>query len=254
MNAIYVPSLGRPDSSTLRLLKESGLEHYAVVEPHQEEEYRQKSAGTPLLVLPKSGGGIAFVRNWILERQFGSHPQPYWMLDDDITGFFITDPAFKRCLRAPVKEVLAEAEQALKSVPLLAQGALEYHQFAWGNAKPTKVCGYCDVAVLIFPKRVGEIRYRPHMELKEDRDFTLQLLAAGHMTARAAMCSFAAPKNGSNAGGLKAVYDMSGREAIASARMVEAWPGICTKFTKPDGREDVKIKWKAALASGRNSP
>ena len=70
--------------------------------------------------------------------------------------------------------------------------------------------GYCDVCVAIHAARAKRCTFRDACDLKLDRDFTLQVLAAGYETLRITQYSFACPKNGSNAGGLAPVYAIPG--------------------------------------------
>lgn len=233
---IFIPSKGRPDSSTARLLAEAGLPFTIVVEPQDKKAYR----GLPLATLDRNDAGIAFVRNWIKERVGDGW---YWMLDDDIEKFYETKNG--RNHRVTAADAIRGAESLFAGDDTVAQAALEYQQFAWSATKPIKYGGYCDVAVCIHAGRARMCRYRTEVALKEDRDFTLQLLASGYRTARVCKYSFSAPKNGSNAGGLQAEYSVDGKEAAASRKMCQLWPGICTPITKNDGRRDVKINWRA---------
>ena len=235
---IFVPSKCRPQSSTCRLLYEGGVSFQVVVEPQDAESYPPE---WPQVVLPENDRGIAYVRQFILEANGAEH---FWMLDDDITGFY--GVMNRRCVRSEPGTVLTQAEGSLLAVPGLGQGAMEYQQFAWSAARPVKSTGYCDVAVLVDAGlcQRRRIRYRHEMTLKEDRDFTLQILASGATVARSCWTAFSAPANGSNAGGLADVYAQDGRELEACRRMAEAWPGICEPIVKPSGRRDLKIHWK----------
>lgn len=256
---VYVPSKGRPDK--LRTIEslfrgEQTSRHRVtpilVVEPHEADAYRAGISGAGrapsevgVLVLPASNQGITYVRNFILESARLGKQRNFWMLDDDITAFT------RQGKKANGADVLNEAHALFVGLPHLGQGALEYGQFSWGAKTPLKFDGYCDVAVWISVEKTLNLSYRPHLTLKEDRDFTLQVLAAGWQTARAARLGFNAPKNGSNAGGLKDLYQEGGRERLATDRMIEAWPGICSLNIKEDGRPDTKIDWKRAAALGR---
>jgi len=248
---VFIPSKNR--ATAVKTAQQFDDQNYPtiVVEPQDEKAYRQMGWKN-LLVLPKNDQGIAYVRNYILEYVITSRGSVnYWMMDDDISKFikYIDTKGIKLTGEAATYE----AEKHLNQVPNIAQGAMEYNQFAWSQRVECKAIGYCDVAVLMYPKKIGSIRYRSDMNLKEDRDFTIQLLAAGHYTARATKIAFAAPKNGSNKGGLSDFYAQEGREAAASERMVKAWPGICTFNRKSDGRPDVKINWKHALCDNHRS-
>ena len=233
---VYVPSKGRPNSSTAALLDASGVNFSLVVEPSERATYGGK---WPVLVLPENDKGIAYVRNWILTNHTAGW---YWMLDDDITSFCKTEQARNKKISA--SEALEGAGAYFLSDSSIGQASLEYQQFAWSAKKPVKHNGYCDVAVCINKDRVRMLKYRHEVNLKEDRDFTLQVLASGMRTARVCRYSFAAPKNGSNTGGLHGEYSRAGREQAASFLMCQMWPGICTPVTKTDGRKDVKINWR----------
>lgn len=247
---IYIPSKGRPECPTWHHFTEKALREqvFVVVEPQDNAEYFEKLMKKKgnLVVLPENDRGIAFVRNWVLEDARRNGFDWLWMLDDDITSFNRAEGGKNHKIGGD--ECLRGAEEALTEHlgAVLAQGALEYAQFAWSykGGTPYRLNSYCDVAVLINVERTKELQYDPHVVLKEDRDFTLQCLAAGYLTARSSQFSFQAPKNGSNEGGLRDVYQQDGREALASQRMAEKWPGICTPQTKKDGRPDTKINWR----------
>lgn len=235
---VYVPSKGRPSGSTAKLLAESGINFLVVVEPQEYDAYKAV-VGKRLLTLPASNQGIAYVRNWILQHHDSGW---YWMLDDDITAFFKTTNG--KNTKVSAREALEGAGGFFIEDASIGQAALEYQQFAWSATRAVKHNGYCDVAVCINKDRVKMLRYRPEVNLKEDRDFTLQVLSSGMRTARVCRYSFAAPKNGSNAGGLSGEYSQTGKELAASRLMCRLWPGICTPITKRDGRQDVKINWR----------
>ena len=239
---IFIPSKSRPDSSTARLLTEAGLSFTVVVEPQDEKKYAQWER----VVLDRNDQGIAYVRSWIKKNAGSSW---YWMIDDDVSAFYETTNG--RNKRVDAKSAIRGAESFFVQDKSVAQASLEYQQFAWSSTKPVKYGGYCDVAVCIHAGRTAFCSYRSEVALKEDRDFTLQVLASGYKTARVCAFSFAAPKNGSNQGGLQAEYATNGREAAASVRMCQLWPGICSPFTKPDGRRDVKINWRAMSKTTR---
>jgi len=241
---IYVPSKGRAGTSkTIENLIKEGIHFYLVVEPQDLQKYKQTySNREPIyLVLPENNRGIGFVRQFILNHARSGTSEWYWMLDDDISS--MSQQVGTKNVKTTFEFVLREAAQLFQSCPDLGQGALEYQQFSWSAKKNLVFNSYCDVAVFINVKRTYHINYRPMVDLKEDRDFTLQILASGLCTARASRFGFAAPKNGSNEGGLKDVYAQSGREIQAVERMCELWPGIVEKQIKPDGRVDCKIHW-----------
>lgn len=199
--------------------------------------------------MQENNRGIAYARNFILDMARESGVYWFWMLDDDVSRFVVGRD--KKNHQLPINVALMECQKILggiaRTMPTLVQAALEYQQFTWSAAgnKQYRLNGYCDVCVAMNAKVIPPTaRYRGFVNLKEDRDFTLQLLSDGYRTCRFSQIGFAAPKNGTNKGGLYDVYK-NGTEATASRRMVEVWgDDICKTEIKPDGRPDVKINWK----------
>lgn len=223
-----------------------------LIEPQDSPAYRAAFPKLNFEILPKDNPGLPKARQYALDlfRRLGT---PFWMLDDDVSGFgrslgssihkITPDEAF-----TAADKLLVMCQNLIEpKLGVLGQAALEYEQFAWSSMKDVKWRGYCDVAVwLNAPAIADHCAYRDEMALKEDRDFTLQVLAMGMETARLSRLSFKAPKNGSNEGGLKPMYGSSGREELAVDRMIAAWPGVVSKQLKTDGRIDCKIDWWAA--------
>lgn len=235
---VYIPSKRRHESKLLDMLPFS----YVVVEPQDRALYEKRVGKGRLIVLPENDQGIAYVRQFILDHNRQQNQAWYWMLDDDISGFYVTKDS--KLVKEEGEKVLFEAEKLILQSVCVGQAALEYAQFAWSQTNRVKFHGYCDVAVAINTTMTRMCNYRPEMNLKEDRDFTLQVMANGARTMRCPMLSFRAPKNGSNKGGLQEFYAKKGREEQAVDRMVTAWPGVVEKRVKPDGRIDCKIDWK----------
>jgi hypothetical protein len=234
---IYIPSKGRPENTTGQLLTQAELPFTLVVEPQDAPAYLKHWSEGRLMILPRDNQGIAYVRNQIIAQ----NKHWYWMLDDDLTGFFETRN--RRNVRITASIALGLAQQITVGLGA-TQIALEYQQYAWSARREYVLNGYCDVCVAIDGSKARLFRYRAEANLKEDRDFTLQLLSCGYRTARVSTVSFACPKNGTNKGGLYDQYQ-AGIEREAVNTMVRLWPGVCFPQTKPDGRYDVKINWKA---------
>lgn len=238
---IYIASRGRAATAkTPRLLAEDGLRFLVFVEPHESAAYREQF-GDRVHELPESNQGLCYVRNAILDHARARGVDWFWMLDDDIDGFW--RQFGRRSVRSSAGEALAEAEILLCRDDV-ATGALEYQQYVWSASRDVAFNGYCDVAVLIHAQRTRPVRFRPDADLKLDRDFTLLVVANGFgLAARSCRIGFSCPKNGTNQGGLAEAYASDGREARSSAAMARLWPGLCEPKTKPDGRPDVKIHW-----------
>lgn len=242
--SILIATKGRAGkSATIAALLADGLMPVLFVEPQEAADYQGAYAGVPLVLLAQDNQGIGYVRQAILEHARATGLGWYWMLDDDITAFY--QVVRGRNVKVGARVALRGAQSLFAHLGDVGQAALEYRQFAWSARSLVVFNSYCDVAVCIHTDRTRMIRYRSEVDMKEDRDFTLQVRSMGYRTARVCCYAFAAPKNGSNTGGLYDVYATDGREAQASRRMAELWPGVCRPIVKPDGRHDVKIDWKA---------
>lgn len=242
---IYIASKGRPEGQTFQLLRDCGLPYTVVVEPQDALAYAE--AGHPEVVqLDKDDQGLAYVRQVILDqaRALGGW---VWVLDDDITGFYVrTGPAGRgRLQRCTAALALTGAEHAFRNVDGVRVAALGYQQFVWSARYSYALNSYCDVAVALHGDLPASVRFDPAMGLKCDRDIVLQILSLGLRSLRWEGHAFSAPKNGSNAGGLSPVYAEDGREAADSRAMCAKWgEAVCTFQTKPDGRPDVRINWR----------
>lgn len=246
---IVIPSLGRVNSHTAKMLDASKTHFELLVEPHEAEAYELRWGAMRVQVLPSSGAGLASTRNHVLGLlRAGVYGESVWMLDDDVRWLGIVSD--RKVVRADAGSVLAQA-QAIFELHRVAIGALEYQQFAWSAKNPIRVSGgYCDVCVWLHADRARGLEYDPAVTLKEDRDLVLQALSMRKVVARSTHTAFSAPANGSNEGGLHALYQQSGAELAAVDGMVAKWPGVVTRVTKSSGRVDAKIDWRAAVVRG----
>lgn len=239
---VFIASRGRPLGATAYNLDHDRGPFRLVVEPHEAYLYEARWGRARVLIMGEDDRGLAYARNFILDRARREGLAWFWMLDDDIAGW--SRVVKGRCKPCDPASALLGVQGLLEARQDVAQGALEYRQVAWSQAAETVVGGYCDVAVAIHAGRVGRLRFREAADLKVDRDFTLQVLAAGWNTLRACRWAFAAPTNGSNEGGLREAYAEPGREAASSRAMADLWGvDVCRPVVKRSGRPDVRIDW-----------
>lgn len=211
-----------------------------IVEPQDAIAYKEYSEH--LLILSSDDQGLAFSRNFAINYARQNYPDWFWMMDDDISKFYKT--VNKKNIQISTKEALSSAELLFSKRNSVGQAALEYQQYSWSQSKDIVLGSYCDVCVCIHTKRTKSLKFRHEVNLKLDRDFTLQCLASGYQVLRTAHIAFDCPKNGSNEGGLYDDYK-SGIEHQNVLEMCKIWgANICTPATKKDGRRDVKINWK----------
>jgi len=246
---IYIPSKGRPDSRLLTELLEMNANYKVVVEPQDYEDYHKAGHTGKIIMLPENDQGIAYARNFIIISAEAYGNDWFWMLDDDLKFYTV---AGGKCIPARCIDVLKHAEQYFLGAENVGQVALEYRQFAWSATREITRNSYCDCAVAINtkvtkskPDKPPFARYDQKITLKEDRDFTIQVLKAGFETWRINTVAFGGPAIGSNAGGLQEKYEGGSAEAMDSLYMEKKWgPDICQAYFKKDGRPEVKIHWK----------
>lgn len=242
MKPLLIPSKNRADSKLFNLLAKDNINFKIVIEPQDENNYRNKGWDKNLLLLPENNRGLVYSRNFILNYARKNNIEWLWMCDDDVKGFYQTINNKNQSISPLTAFNLAE--EKFISRKNIAQCSMEYQQYAWSQKKDIITNSYCDVVVCININNTIGINYRQQVILKEDRDFTLQCLSLGYDVIRTGKISFGCPKNGSNKGGLYDVY-RTGLEKDSVNNMCKLWGDkLCIPNTKKDGRYDVKINWK----------
>lgn len=226
---VYIPSKDRHSTATTNI---PGA--VWVVEPSEYDLYRASRRG--VIALPKNDGGISFVRNHIKQMASDSGHARFWMIDDDISAFGFVKNG--KCITREPGEILEMAEERLKNCHL---GSLGYRQFAWASEGKLAVGRFCTVAVLVDCAFCRPLTYR-NISCKEDIDFSMQVIAAGGVTASALDLWFSCPTIGSNAGGLKPHYDKRVDEDSAK-KLARYWPGM-VEIKNKRGRLDAFVNWK----------
>lgn len=235
---IFIPSKNRlTNPKTYNILKEIGLNPVLVIEP-QEEKLAQ-ILELDYILLPENDKGLLYSRNYILNYARKNNVDFIAMIDDDINYFGEVDFAKKKVIRnnfAFLKALKFFYENKLC-------GSLEYHQFAWSAKKAYTLNKGIEVVHLLYiPKIPQKINY--DIELKEDKDFAIQLLMSGIQTVRLNSVCISVPSIGTNKGGLYDLYK-SKKDNEAAIKLFEKWGNqIIELKDKKDGRIDCLIKWK----------
>lgn len=234
---VFIPSKGRPNPTTARMLEGMGFTDYTIfVEPQDESLYAQTTE--KLFILDKNDQGLAYVRNFILKFAAEREIPFYWMLDDDISGIGYQNKLTKRNKRF-----------TKNPFPLLnkyvsgryAQLALEYEQYSWNATRDFHYNQYCDVFVCMNTKLCyGAEAYDKSMVPKEDREFTLKLRKRGLNTIRLARYCFDNGGIGSRKGGLEKVYKKS--LLLPLMNVVEKHKGL-VEIVDKRGQLDLKFHW-----------
>jgi hypothetical protein len=251
-NNIFIPSKGRSNKCiTADFFNKHLWSVNLVVEPQDWYAYHKEYEGFHnIIVLPENDMGITYVRNYIKKYAIDKiSANFYWMIDDDVKFNQVVNQKIKPVDNLNFLDELISSDESKK----FAQIGFEYQQFAWSADKLYTENSYCDVAVAINLDKTSLIWYDENVQLKEDRDFTMECLYRGHKTRRYNNFCISCPANGSNDGGLKPIYRQSGREIEVCERMRKKWgESICNVQTKPSGRTDLKINWRN-LSSNQKS-
>lgn len=234
---VYIASRGRPEGRTMKLLRHAMVPFTVFVEPQDHSAY--DAHGYDLWVLPEDDRGLYYARQQILNYARGMRQEWYWLMDDDITGFY--EVVNKRCVNTDALGALTHASRMFIREPSVGQAGLEYRQYAWASGAEYKLDSYCDVCTAVRSSVLAD--YDQRFKLKGDRDFTLQVLSEGYHVMKVTRFAFDAAPNGSNAGGLQDTY-RTGVEQEMSGLLARKWPRQASPYTKKDGRPDVRIDWK----------
>jgi glycosyltransferase involved in cell wall biosynthesis len=234
---ILIASKGRADNiKTLTHFPDAII----LVEPQELEEYKKHSKN--VVSIEQNDQGIAYVRNFALQFARKNNYDWFWMMDDDIRAFVMHNNG--KAVRVSGKKAIDWSEKALLQTKGVGQAALEYSQYVWSSKGGFSWNSYCDVCVCINVELTKDLEYDRNVNLKEDRDFTIQVLKKGHTTLRIQTFGFECPENGSNKGGLQEVYAQPDNEKEAVIKMCKKHPDCISSQEKNTGRIDCKIDWK----------
>lgn len=236
----FIPSKGRPECRSLKLLREQAIDAFVVVEPQDYAEYAKVIPEKQLIKLPLNDMGIVYVRNHIRLLAIKRKCDWFFTVDDDLNGFY------KKTGNRTAKTTELFMPKFLKMVEkmpsAIAAVGLEYNQHAWSATKPV-FNSYVEVFAGFRTSVVSGLAYDPK-SAKEDRDFILQILAKGYKSVRFPDFAFGCPTIGSNKGGL---YDAYRSKAFADGchYMEKKWgKDICVAGGEKSGQPEVKINWR----------
>ena len=167
----YIPSKGRPSTSTYKLFQEVGIEVIHFIEPGEMELYDVPNKVDIL----NDNQGIGYVRNFMLDHAKASGEEWVLFCDDDVRSFGVYNG---KTVKKDASIWLGILEKA-KKLPFELVG-INYTQHAWHEKKSYSVNRkFAEVCVLMNVKKITW-SYRPQFNLKEDRDFSLQTIKKGN--------------------------------------------------------------------------
>ena len=199
---IFIPSKSRAnDSILLKHLNNKRLPFHVVVEPQDAKKYLETYPYGKIIILPKNNGGIAYVRQYILEYAHSKKMTWIWMLDDDISPQISVidrnNKLSKKSLYATMQQIITESFQRgfpkaykidiNKHIDKIAQ--IGFKHVLWLREYPKYsinaqvVCN--QITALNVPLlQKHQIGYHPGLNFREDIDLTLQIMQSGLLTVR----------------------------------------------------------------------
>jgi hypothetical protein len=166
-------------------------------------------------------------------------------MDDDIKDFY--RGANNVNVKISAKEALATfMERALK-FPAAALYSFEYSFYAWQyNDDAVAINSYNNIAVLVNASEVPpDVSYR--FRVREDYDFTLQLIRQGRTTVRFRNLSYAVPSMAASPGGMTDYYEHQKEDIrLQNEQFLRTWPSVArevVKGTNGNERFDINVKW-----------
>jgi hypothetical protein len=235
---VYVPTKGRAHQPlTLRFLLRDRVPFHAVVEADEYEVYAKLVGEERLLVLPESGQGLIYARNWIKAHSVEHGHARHWQLDDNIRGIRRWYKARRiPCASGPA---FAAVEDFTDRYTNVAVSGMNYVMFAVGGQPPFVRNVHVYSCSLIDNARPFTWRCR----YNDDTDLCLQALAAGLCTVLVnVFLAEKLPTMKVAGGNTDDLYQGDGR--LVMARSLERlWPGV-VRVDRRYGRPQHVVNWR----------
>lgn len=231
---IFIPTRDRANSLSIAgVFDRERIPYTLVVEPQEEDAYRERFPASDILILPQNDAGLWYAREFILDycRQMGYFW--HWQFDDNIKGFAEgTQPATARA-------ALSYAESLVSQYDNLAIVSFDHKQFAFRVKNPFTPNRRNASSLLIHTAPGAD--FRPEAYMKQDLDFQLQRLTQGYSTILVHRFGMDKPTMGSTKGGCQPLYK-AGLHSEYARRLAALWPN--TKLVEKDSGVDLRVDWK----------
>jgi hypothetical protein len=240
---IYIPTKGRwraADALTVRFLLHDQVPFRCVVEQQERDLYAERVGEDRLLVLPESGQGLTFARNWIMAHSITEGHARHWQLDDNIREIRRMWSGARRipCAAGPALAVVEDFTDRFSNVAI---AGLNYNMFGL----PGQPAFWRNVHVYSATLIDNSIEQRWRLRYNDDTDLCLQVLAAGLCTVLVnAFLIFKAPTMKHRGGNTDDLYQGDGRLTMART-LEQAWPHVVStgrRFGRP--QHVVRNAWK----------
>jgi hypothetical protein len=225
---------------TVKFLIRDGVPFLVVVEREEAEKYAAVVGEQRVLVLPESGNGLMYARNWIKAHSIEAGAVRHWQLDDNI-GQIRRLYGGERipCAAGPA---LAAIEDFTDRYENIAISGFNYQMFVTPMSPPYRANVHVYSGTLIN----NETKHGWRLLYNDDTDICLQVLADGWCTVLVNVFMIdkkttMTVKGGNTDGGGPINYQGDGRLRMARA-LEREWP----KYVRVDyrwGRAQHVIDW-----------
>ncbi len=225
----YIPTKGRPNTTTYKLFEQAGIKCHHFIEPQDIPKYNVPN----MVSIEKNNQGVGYVRNYMLQHAKAAGHEVIIMCDDDINQFGIVKGG--KCVKTDAG-VFHEIVSVFKKLPLEVAG-LGMRQFAWAEKKPFSVnTSVFTMVTLIKPKL---ITWEYEQMFKEDIQFLFDAIKYGNGVIKFNRYFFNAPVVGSKKGGCYDGYKNMEHE-LCIPYILKKYAGFVTVVQKKIGKD---IRW-----------
>jgi hypothetical protein len=192
-----------------------------VVEPQDYESYCGHYGRENVLRLPESNRGAGYVRAFIKSICYKSGDLYHWQFDDNIKSF--RKRVNGKNIPADVIDLINEIEATVLKYKNIGAAAMRYTSFAFSQKHQYSLNQQVCSAMLISNNTL-DCNFREGV--REDTDFSLQLLSRGHCTMIFNRLLIEKAKTMTVKGGCTdSDYKGAGRMKILY-KLQEFWPGV----------------------------
>jgi len=229
---IFIPSKSRSDSSTvgkylnnLTNLNEDNIQFYMVIPKNQESDYLQYYNSRNIITTPNKVKGITKTRQFILNEARKMNLKWIWMIDDDLTNFFIRPKTLNSGSRSLKKismlEFLRKGQKVITKIKKkdkdlygqISQIGFKKSTFAIPKSSISFNTDLGDIVGLHIDAITNKnLNYDTKMITLEDTDLTVRCIKSGLYNIKLNHYIFTAPYSGTSKGGLEQVYKAGGKQ------------------------------------------
>lgn len=221
---IYVPSKGRSTNAqalTIRFLMLDKVPFRVVVEEDEHDAYAAVVGEERILVLPESGGGLIYARNWIKAHAIAEGHERHWQLDDNMRHVRrMWKNTRVPCNSGPALRCVEDFSDRYENVAI---SGLAYEMFVvpYQRIPPFYLNQHVYSCTLVN----NQIPHQWRLRHNDDTDMCLQVLADGWCTVLINAFMVSKVRTMKIAGGnTDDLYQGDGR--LKMARSLErVWPG-----------------------------